>query len=135
VPAQQFHYRGTGEPEAGDNSQWKDHTFESRAFFVVLLLLTRTRSLKAQGKVKTLNLILGLAAKAFSVMDLGKPIMGLVTKRDGTLVSRELAFSKQGVCLSFAEFIMLCPGASALWKKLTTRCWLNRCITSSVETI
>ena len=122
VPQGQFHYRGKDIEEEGGN-QWKDHTFESRAFFVVLLSLLR----------KALKLVLGLAEKAFQVMDVSAPFMALITQRNGTMVARELYFSAQGVCHTFGEFIRLCPGAAALWPKLTSRCWLNRCIASSSE--
>lgn len=133
VPKEGFHYRGREPAGHGEDSQWKDHTFESRAFLVVLLFLLRNRPLAALVKVKALNLIIELATKSLAVADLTRPLMGMVTKKDGTLVGKELRISAQGLCHAWGVLIRLCPGAAAQWSKLSTRCWLNRCISSSLD--
>ncbi len=134
VPVEQFHYRGQGQPGGEDpQAQWKDHTFESRAFLVVLLWLIKNRTLKAVSKMSSLKLALGLVAKAFEVSGAQKPFMMMLTKPDGVLVSCEMKFSMQGLCQMWGGFLQHCPGAVALWKKLGSRCWLNRCISSSMD--
>ena len=132
VPVEQFHYRGQDEPQA-EGPGWKDHTFESRALLVMLLLVMKNRALKAPSKAKALKLLLAFAEKAFARMDCSQPFMALITSKDGILHSQELSFSSQGLCQSFAVLWGHCPGAAALWKKLQARCWLNRCIVSSPD--
>ena len=137
VATSEFHYRGQdtqAEKDIVKNMKWKGHTFESRAFLVMLLWVMRNRTLQAQAKVKSLTLLLELAGKAFTMLDIQKPFMAILVKPDGQMVSRELRFSQQGLCATFAEFISHIPGAVALWKKLGTRCFLNRCIASGLET-
>ena len=139
VADSQLHYRGVGTDTAvgasGEPAQdsWKDHTLESRALLVVILTLLKNKALKATNKLKALNLLLHLVGEAFKMVDLSQPFMAMVTGKDGTMHSRELKFSAQAMCTSWGEFLRLCPGAAALWKKLTERCWLNRCISSSAE--
>lgn len=137
VPVVQFHYRGIAPQEPADDASpgdtWKDHTFESRAFLVMVLSFMKNRALKATSKLKALRLVLGLAEKALSYLDLGRPLMAMATDPNGTLRSKELKISAQGLCHNWADFLMVLPGASALWKELTTRCWLNRCISSAPE--
>lgn len=115
VPHDHFHYRGKDDE---GHQKWKEHTFESRGFFVVLLSLLKSRSLKALSKVKALCLIMGLVEKAMVLMDWTKPIMALATNKQGAMKSHELTFSAQGKCNNFAAFLMVCPGAAALWVKL-----------------
>eukprot|EP00438_Fugacium_kawagutii_P030972 Skav203548 [mRNA] locus=scaffold3576:25249:29754:+ [translate_table: standard] len=137
IPKGQFHYRGKdvteGDDPEGHARKWKDHTFESRAFLGFLLFSLRIRSLKAFVKVKALNLFLELAAKAFPHMNLALPLMAMATRKDGTMVSKELTLSQQGVCYNLTALLDQCPGAAALWQKLTTRIWMNKCIVSGAQ--
>ncbi len=130
VPKEGFHYRGRDEQ---DQQQWKDHTFESRAFLALLLFLMKNRPLAATAKVKALDLLLQLAGKALTVADLSMPFMGMVTKKDGTSACKEIHISAHGLCYSWGQLLSLCPAAATQWKKMTTRCWLNRCISSAVD--
>lgn len=124
VADSQFHYRGVGTDTAVDacgvpaQDGWKDHTLESRALLVVLLAM---------------NLLLHLVGEAFKMVDLSQPFMAMLIGQDGRMHSRELKFSAQTMCHTWGEFLRLCPGAAALWKRLTERCWLNRCISSSAD--
>ena len=130
VPRGELHYRAT---DAERDRHWTDHTCESRCLLVVLLWVIKNRAMQAQTKVKALRLLLDLLAEAFRVADCSQPIMGLLTRPDGTMISKELKFSNQGLCYQWGDFLRNCPGASALWHKLTTRCWLNRCISSAAD--
>ena len=97
VPVVQFHYRGIAPQEPADDASpgdtWKDHTFESRAFLVMVLSFMKNRALKATSKLKALRLVLGLAEKALSYLDLGRPLMAMSTDPNGTLRSKELKIS------------------------------------------
>ena len=84
--------------------------------------------------MKALGLLLDLAAKAFTVADLQVPLMGLITRADGIVVAKELAFTQQTLCHQWGNFISELPGAMVLCKVLGTRTWLNRCISSAPET-
>ena len=134
VAAGKFHFRGIEEQQAQPNMQWKDHTLESGGLFAILLWLMRNRALKAMNKLKALNLLLGLASCAFGAADLHLPLQGILTNKQGVLVSRELTISPQQICYSWGAFLRLCPGAVALWQHLGQRCWLNKCISSSIDT-
>lgn len=137
VPQGQFHYRGRdvteGDDPEGHARKWKEHTCESRALFGLLLFHMRIRSLKAICKVKSLKLVIELATQSLPKLDLALPFMAMITRKDGTLVSRELTLSEQGVCYNFSAVLNLCPGAAALWQKLTTRIWMNKCIVSGAQ--
>jgi len=115
------------------NDQWSDHTVGCRGFLVMLLWVMKNRSLKAQNKLKAMTLLQGMASQAFQVMGMNVPFMSMLTKKDGVLISRELRFSQQALCQGWGEFLRHCPGAAALWVSLGTRCWLNRCIASSLD--
>ena len=131
VPKTELHYRGAdaNEPE----QHWKDHTCESRCLLVVLLWVTKNRAMKPHSKAQALKLLLGLVTAALEVADLSKPLMGMLVKSDGVMVARELKFSAQGLCYAWGAFLRNCAGASALWHVLATRTWLNRCISSSMD--
>ena len=75
VATSEFHYRGQdtqAEKDIVKNMKWKGNTFESRAFLVMLLWVMRNRTLQAQAKVKSLTLLLELAGKAFTMLDIQK---------------------------------------------------------------
>ena len=128
-----LHFR-TIEEQAQPDIPWKDHTLESAGFFATLLWIMKNRALKALNKLKALNLLLGLASSAFEAADLQLPLQGILTNKEGVLVSRELTFSPQQICYGWGAFLRLCPGAVALWHHLGQRCWLNKCISSSIDT-
>ena len=132
VPIDQFHYRGQEQLADAGQQKWKDHTFESMAFLSILLWMMKNRTLKAVSKMSSLKLALRLVEKAFEISGAHKPVMMMLTKPDGVLMSAEMKFSVQGLCQMWGEFLKHCPGAVAMWKRLGTRCWLNRCIASSI---
>lgn len=137
VPPTEFHYRGKAdvqEQQASGNTTWTDHTFESRGFLAMLMWMVKNRALKAAAKVNSLTLLLELASRAFGMADLQRPIMAMVTTPNGILVSKELTFTVQMICYSWADFIRNSPAAASLWRSLGQRCWLNRCISSALET-
>ena len=155
VPAGELHYRKAQKPADGEQPQqpqgqdgqqpqgqdeankketWQDHTFESRGLLVILLWVMKNRALKAAAKVKSLTLLLELAARALSIADVQRPFMGMVTLPNGNLACKELYFSEQGICKGWQELLAKCPPAIQLWKKLGQRCWLNTCISSGLET-
>ena len=131
VPKEEFHYRGS---DQASDQHWSDHTCESRCLLVVLLWAIKNRAMKPNSKVLALNLLLDLVAAALKVADLSQPTMAMLTTENGVLVSEEISFSAQGLCYSWGSFLRKCPGASSLWHKLTTRTWLNRCLSSSMDT-
>ena len=137
VPVTQFHYRGLAQEgqEPMDNCKWKDHTLESRPFLVILLWLVKNRGMPAKTKLKALKLLLGMVELAFAFADVTVPITAMVAKAEGgNLVSEELVFSaQQGLCRNWIILLQHVPGAIAAWKQLGTRCWLNRCIVSSID--
>ena len=134
MPVEELHYRGVQQQAVHDDRQWSDHTIESRGLFVLLLWAMKNRALKAKSKLNAMNLLQSLVMKAFNVAGVQMmPWTAMLTKPDGRLISRELRFSMQGLCQGFGEFLRLCPGAVALWVSLGTRCWLNRCISSSMD--
>ena len=94
----------------------------------------KNRALKAITKVRSLTLLLDLVTKAFTMADVQKPIMAMMTNRNGQLTSMELRFNQQSLFQNWGTFIRNCPGAAALWSHLGKRCWLNRCISSGLDT-
>ena len=130
IPTTNLHYRVPAAQEEPER-QWKDHTLESGGLLATLLRVTRNRSLKAINK---LQLLLGLASQAFtSSSAFQMPLQAMLTNAQGVLVSRELAFNPQQLCNKWGEFLRMSPGATALWHMLGHRCWLNRCIASSID--
>ena len=132
----ELHYRKQGEPEEGHEAAWQDHTLGSGGFFAFLLWAMRNRALKASTKVKALNLFLIMAQKAmdFAFLSANPEVVCMVLMHtgQGTLVSEELHFSEQGLCHDrWKGFLHQNTGAIALWEKLGSRTWLNRCISSS----
>ena len=132
VPKEEFHYRGMSIEEIHQR-KWKEHTLESRSLLVVLVWLMKNKALKAQVKVRSLNLLLDLVAKAFMEADIQVPLMGMVCNMEGAILHKELFFTPQGLCVAWGSLLNACSGAGALWKKLTTRCWPNRCISSAPD--
>lgn len=132
IPVDQLHFRGADVSTEAERP-WKDHTMETSAFLATLLWIMRNRSLKAYNKLKACELLLGLASHAFSSMDFQRPLQGMLTTSQGVLVSHELFFSPQQLCPMWGAFLRKCPGAVALWTMLGHRCWLNRCIASSID--
>ena len=141
VPQSQLHFRGVegqgqvAEPEGDQEGQspWKDHTIESAGFLAVLLWTTRNRSAKQFVKAKALSLILSLVEKAFSMADLQRPLPVMLHTPEGTLASQEIRFTPQALCTTWGGFLRKSPGAVALWTRLGQRCWMNRCIASSID--
>lgn len=128
----QFHYRGATPEEHA--RKWSDHTMESHSLLVILIWFMNNKALAKSAKVRALALLLDLAAKAFTVADLHVPMMGLITRPDGTVVGKELAFNQQTLCPQWARLINELPGAMVVWKGLGARTWMNRCIASAPET-
>ena len=128
----QFHYRGATPEEHA--RKWSDHTMESHSLLVILIWFMNNKALAKSAKVRALALLLDLAAKAFTVADLHVPMMGLITRPDGTVVGKELAFNQKTLCPQWARLINELPGAMVVWKGLGARTWMNRCIASAPET-
>ena len=137
VPRAEWHYKGK-EQGGDDSAQDHDvspHTVESRGFLVLLLWMLKNKSLKAINKVKALSLLLDLVEKSFAYADKAIPIMVQMVGRAGNLVSQEVLFSAQGLSTSLKALLDHSLGLTTLWKKLGSRCWLNRCISSSPENV
>ena len=140
VPVSDFHYRGQGDPQDGPSDEhdvkWKDHTMGSFGLLAFLHWVLRNKALKATNKVRALGLFLALAQRGFEFAVGTGPLLIVATLlgKQGNLISAELVFSPQGLCHhKWAEFLQASVGAIALWGKLTTRTWLNRCTSSSIE--
>lgn len=141
TPWQEMHFRGK-EPADGPNpdheAPWSDHTLGSAGMLAFLLWLMKNKGMRAHCKVKALTLFLALAQKAmdFACMASNPEVvlMAMLSNARGTLVSEELHFSQQSIChQDWLKLVNQNNGARALWERLCTRCWLNRCISSSVE--
>ena len=133
----EFHRRGQQRAEA-DTAPWSEHTLGSAGLLTFLLWVTKNRALKPGNKVKALNLILALAQQAMEYAVLAGNAdlicMGMLVATGGSLVCQELAFNAQGLCHNAWKALLIKNvGVVALWGKLCTRTWLNRCLSTSLE--
>ena len=131
VDPAELHFRGAAAREA--DALWTDHTMESRCFLVALMGLCKNRSLKYESKVKALNLLNSMVHKAFEASRPSQ-ITGMVIDKQGISQSHPLSFNSHGVCGGWLELLGQAPGAVSLWKQLKGKCWLDKCITSGMDT-
>jgi len=134
-----MHPRGKG-PRAADEhdgAKWSDPTLGSAGMFAFLCWTVRNRAMKNATKVQALNLILGLAKAAMEyALVATDPLvcMMMLLSMDDSLVSAEVRVTQQGMCpQSWMALLQQNPGGLALWAKLSSRCWLNRCIISRLD--
>ncbi len=135
----QMHPRGKGERAADedDGAKWADPTLGSAGMFAFLLWTVRNRAMRNATKASALKLILGLAQAAmeYAVLATDGPLvcMMMLCNMEDTLVSQEVRLTQQGMCpQAWHALLQHNHGGVALWCKLSSRCWMNRCISSSL---
>lgn len=138
VPQEEIHYRGKEEHANEGDTQWKDHTLGSCGFLAFLFWVLKNRTLRGECKARALSLCLLMAQQAmeFALMTANAEVavMAMMLDGRGSMSCEELHFTPPGLCHdSWRRIIARNVGALALWERLSTRCWLNRCISSNSQ--
>ena len=139
IPDTELQYRGSNDPAESPCEGWRIHGLGSRGYLASLIWLMKNRALKSDSKTKAFKLFLGMVGLAFGCcmedsVDIWH-VMVMLIDRSGSFSQMELVFeSGLSICRgSWESLLRKCQGGIETWKKLSSKTWRGRCITTPVS--
>jgi hypothetical protein len=132
VPAEQFKYLSRR------HDHFNDHSFGTRAVFVMLLRIVKTRGLVQPCKYKALSLSVKMLQASLEHAHLHESQLDLrthvvVAGGDGNLQLHALEFSVAGLTSGWEPVLSSCRGAGKQWTKMRRSLWNSMSLTSSAD--